>query len=416
VLHLVLSLAAVATFLFSGLILIRMRHWWSIIGMTVAKTLAASSVIPLAIWGVMLALIGVWRRSFGIFAFASVGTAIATWYGLLVTRPHNAFEETFGSDWEARIPPQLHERMMPSRRHFLPPRAHRGAFHRDIVVGKKLDTELPLLADLWEPPTDVPKTGLVLLYLHGGAWHYGDKDLGTRYFFRHLTGQGHVVLDLSYTMANKALLSDMIGDVKESVAWLKKNAARYGFDPARIVVAGGSAGAHLALLTAYTPNDHRFQPSYTKMDTSIRAVVAFYPPVDLRNIQLRSEMKYGEIFKPGSLLTRVLDRVGAYPLGLIPKMLGGTPDEVPELYALGSPVNHVSAENPPTLVIQGTHDVFDWLSDTRFFIQKLRAAGVTTVYVELPFTDHAFDLSLPRISPAAQTAFYDVDRFLALMV
>ncbi len=48
--------------------------------------------------------------------------------------------------------------------------------------------------------------------------------------------------------------------------------------------------------------------------------------------------------------------------------------------------------------------------------QLLRTAGVPSVLVEFPNSDHAFDLVLPRISPAAQAATYDVERFLALMV
>ena len=45
----------------------------------------------------------------------------------------------------------------------------------------------------------------------------------------------------------------------------------------------------------------------------------------------------------------------------------------------------------------------------------LQAAGVPSVELRLPRTDHAFDLFLPEVSPTAQTAMYDVDRFLALM-
>lgn len=405
----VISVLSLGTALYSGLILVRMRRWWSVIGLTVTKTTAASLAPLVALWGVVLGVIGVWRRNPFVAALAAIGTAISSTYTALVTRPHDAFERAFGPDWESRIPPSIAPRMLNSRLHLIPPRARTGAFHRNVVVGTQGATQEPLLADIWEPPLDVPRTGLLFLYLHGGAWHYGQKDLGTRYFFRHLTTQGHVVLDLAYTMAHKAQLPDMIGDVREAIGWIKRNAARYGVHPDRIVLSGGSAGGHLALMTSYTSHE-------AAGDLSVRGVVALYPPVDLRAIQLRSETKYGRIFQPDSLLSRVLKRAGAYPLGLIPKLVGGTLVDVPQQYVWGSPVNHVSAECPPTLIIQGTHDVFDWVNDVRFFVQKLRAARVPVVYVELPLTDHAFDLALPRISPAAQSAFYDIDRFLALMV
>jgi acetyl esterase/lipase len=52
----------------------------------------------------------------------------------------------------------------------------------------------------------------------------------------------------------------------------------------------------------------------------------------------------------------------------------------------------------------------------RTLAQRLEASGVPVVYVEFPQTEHAFDLViLPRLSPAAQAALYDVDRFLGLV-
>jgi acetyl esterase/lipase len=47
--------------------------------------------------------------------------------------------------------------------------------------------------------------------------------------------------------------------------------------------------------------------------------------------------------------------------------------------------------------------------------RRLQEVGVPSVYVEFPRTDHAFDMFLPRFSPVAQVAMYEVDRFLALM-
>ena len=80
-------------------------------------------------------------------------------------------------------------------------------------------------------------------------------------FFRHLINQGHVVLDLSYTMAHKRSCRPWSVMSKKQLCGLNANAPRYGIDEDRIVVAGGSAGAHLALLTAYTPNQPQFQPN-----------------------------------------------------------------------------------------------------------------------------------------------------------
>jgi acetyl esterase/lipase len=64
----------------------------------------------------------------------------------------------------------------------------------------------------------------------------------------------------------------------------------------------------------------------------------------------------------------------------------------------------------------GEHDVYvSEIGSAPALHRKLQEAGVPSVYVEFPRTDHAFDIFLPKVSPAAQAAMYDVDRFLALM-
>jgi acetyl esterase/lipase len=101
---------------------------------------------------------------------------------------------------------------------------------------------------------------------------------------------------------------------------------------------------------------------------------------------------------------------------MIGNPMGGTPEEVPDVYDLASPITHVSPECPPTLLLQGELDVIVPTYATREMHQKLLEAGVPSVYVEFPQTNHGFDLILPRISPSAQAATYDVDRFLAVVV
>jgi acetyl esterase/lipase len=96
--------------------------------------------------------------------------------------------------------------------------------------------------------------------------------------------------------------------------------------------------------------------------------------------------------------------------------LGGLPDEAPSMYDLVSPVMHVRAGVPPSLIFQGAHDDRVWVEATRAMVRKLEQAGAPVVYVEFPQTDHAFDIILPEFSPATQAAWYDLDRFLALMM
>jgi acetyl esterase/lipase len=418
--------------LLSALTLVRLKGRWTSMDVGMPKLLAGAWTPFLALVGGLGALLGLACKDSQAVLVGLFGAAVAARHVIRVIEPHEGFARAFGPDWEARIPPGLRARMLRGRYTLLPTDPPLGSWQRDVIFGTHVETGHPLLCDLWQPLDGVPRTRLGIIYLHGSAWHYIDKDMGTRRFFRHLAGQGHVVMDVAYTLAPRARLRAMVADVKRAIAWMKANAAEYGVNPERIVLVGGSSGGHLALLTAYTPNHPELQPSDVDADTSVRAVVSYYGLPDLRASHdyfqanpgsfPSGDTRLGRLFVDGveSLFRRmrILPSYGKFvtQLGLVSGLCGGIPAEVPELYDLGSPVNHVGPHCPPTLLLQGADDMGGMVPDVRRLHRALCEAGVASVYVEFPDTDHAFDLVFPKWAPAAQAATYDTERFLALMV
>ena len=414
------------------LTLIRLKPGRAAIWLWGPKLLTGALAPFLALAGGLGALLGLARKDRKMMWAGLFGAAVAARYVVKVTAPHDSFASAFGANWKSRIPPGLGARLLPRRYTPIPANPPKAIWQRNVVVGSHVETGDPLLADIWQPPDGAPRTGLAVIYLHGSAWAYLDKDMGTRRFFRHLVGQGHVVVDLAYTLAPKAQLRAMTADVKRAIAWIKANAAEYSVNPERVVLIGGSAGGHLALLAAYTPNHPQLQPADVEADTSVRAVVSYYGLPDLRASYDYFQTGFGHIPTGETRLERqVIDgmeslflRTGILPpdgefvgyTDLLPNLIGCAPDEAPELYRLGSPVNHVGPHCPPTLLLQGDHDLAGMLPDVRRLHRALHQAGVVSVYVEFLNTDHAFDLILPKWAPAAQAATYDTERFLALMV
>ncbi len=395
------------------------------------KRVASALSLRLAIAGGLGALAGLARLDLKAALAGLFGAAAAARHVRRVAAPHTAFEEAFGPDWRARIPPDLAARML-SHRWALTLGLSAPYVAYDLSYSTWPKTEEDLSCALWPPLKSARRTGLAILYLHGGGWHYGDKNRGTRTLFNHLIAQGHLVMEAAYTLAPKANLYGMLTDVKRAIAWLKINAAALGIDPERVVLMGASAGGHLALLAAYTPNAPRFQPANLDMDTSVRAVAAFCPPVDIAAAYHDWGARFGGWLTGRTTLEKwVISTLESlfYADGFLPPygryipvpqtpvgVTGGAPEAVPEVYRLASPLTHVGPHCPPTLLLQGTHDLYIDPSHACRLHKALRAAGVTSVYIEYADADHAFDLTMPKRSPAAQAAIYDMERFLALML
>jgi acetyl esterase/lipase len=390
----------------------------------------AFSSITILICG-LGSVLGVFRRDWKLAGAGALGLNLAARYIRTIPDSQDLFADAFGPDWQDQIS-QERRSQLPSQR-WSPVRIPPGGavFQQNLVVGQSIKNGRPLLADLWQPNPETPCSGLGLIYAHGSGWRIGDKDLGTRTFFRHLTGQGHVVLDLAYTLWPQADIKDMVGEVFQAIYWLKENSSDYGVNPERIVLMGGSAGGQLALTAAYAPNHLAFIPSTDAGDTSVHGVIAFYPPVDFlaQNFEIQEQlMKKPNVIDNAAInfITSLFMMRSEYFKGdnkgdletpnYISMIIGTDPEEDPELYQLLSPINHVGPHCPPTLILQGSDDCLVSAETVRKMHQKLQAEGVPSVMVEFSYTEHGFDLVFPQISPVAQAALNDVEHFLALLV
>ena len=385
----------------------------------VLQVIAVDLSPVLVVLGLLGAGLGWLSHAPGAVAAGLLGAGISAIYIARVTVSQSGFELAFGKDWETRILPAQESHMLKRRWSLGWPRTRAPRWERDIPFWTIPGTDRKLLCDVWQPPEGVPATGLAFVFLHGSAWWILDKDLGTRLLFRHLAAQGHVIMDVAYRLCPEVDIYGMVGDVKRAVAWMKANAASYQVNPARIVLGGGSAGGHLALLAAYTPHHPLLTPpELLGGDLAVRAVVSYYGPTDLRACYLHLDLARTidlpkvEIGLPGAATMKK----SMTDAGRMDTLLGGHLHQVPEAYELASPVAHVQAGCPPTLLIQGEPDVIEPAAATRVLYRKLVACGVPAVNIIYPLTNHAFDLLLPQVSPPAHAAHYYLERFLALMV
>jgi acetyl esterase/lipase len=382
--------------------------------------LIAGALSPLwAIMGAVGAVIGWVYQALWAIPIGIVGAGMMIWYIWRCTRDHNGFEKAFGAGWSDQISPEQAKHMVQKRwTWFLKMKASpEPSWERDIPFWAIPDTDRQLLCDVWRPANG-NVSGLAFIYFHGGSWTAMDKDFGTRPFFRHLAAQGHTVMDVSYRLCPEVDFYGMLGDIKRAIAWMKANASRYGVDPEKIVLGGGSTGGHLAMLGGYAPQHPELTPEDLKdTDLSVCGVVSYYGPSDVLAGYSHWKVKQrSEKMPPVPIGTKLAPSKAFLYGGRLDIFLGGHPEDIPGTYQLASPITHVHSGSPPTLLIQGDKDLLVPLDTTWALYNKLVESGVPAINVVFPWTEHIFDLILPQISPPAQSALYDVDRFLALLV
>ena len=399
----------------SGLFLIKTRNPFGWIALAFKLIPGAMSAVW-AIMGLTGAVIGWISKAYWAVPMGIVSAGMMSWYIWRVTRDHDGFEQAFGEVWLEQIHPEQARQMVQKRWNWIlnMKGSPESSWERDVVFRTIPDYDRELLCDIWRP-SNSKVSGLAFIFFHGSGWYLGDKDTGTRPFFRHLVSQGHTVMDVAYRLCPEVDIYDMIGDVKHAIAWMKDNASQFGVDPEKIVLGGGSAGGHLALLAAYAPDQTEFVPKdLNGAELSVRGVISFYGPIDLLSYYYYINLHRLEGFPPVSpgpdATIRKRDN------GRLDILLGGFPQEVPEVYQLASPNTHVHPGCPATLLIQGEQDFIASAETTNELHAKLVESGVPAINLVYPWTDHGFDVLLPQINPASQSALYDVDRFLALML
>ncbi|HEU4430409.1 MAG TPA: alpha/beta hydrolase [Myxococcota bacterium] len=226
----------------------------------------------------------------------------------------------------------------------------------------------------------------VLFQIHGGGWMIGDKREQAQPLMGLMAGDyGWVCVAVNYRLSPQATFPDHIVDVKRALAWIRANIADYGGDPSFVCVTGGSAGGHLAALTALSANDPRFQPGFEQVDTRVAAAAPFYGVYDFLD---RKQIRGSQSMIP--LLAK--------------HVFKKAPGADPELWDAMSPITRVSESAPPFLVIQGTHDTLVFVEEAREFVRALREKSRAPVaYLELHGAQHAFDVfHSPRCAHAIQ--------------
>jgi acetyl esterase/lipase len=228
--------------------------------------------------------------------------------------------------------------------------------------------ERPLRLNLARPARGAGPFPTVLC-IHGGGLCRGKRESCDE-LCRKLARRGYVAATVSYRLAPEHRFPAAIHDVKAAVRWLRAHAATYAIDPERIAATGSSAGGYLAQFLGVTPDVPRFEGDGGNADQSsaIRCVVNVYGPSDF--------VSDWETSVDGK--------------DVLPKVLGGSLETHRAAYIEASPLYWVTPAAAPTLCIHGTADRYVAHEQSRWLVERLRAAGVEADLLTLEGAGHGF--------------------------
>jgi len=208
----------------------------------------------------------------------------------------------------------------------------------------------------------------LVVWIHGDTWRDGSKaDCPIRW----LTDLGYAVASVGYRLSDAATFPAQLDDCRAAVESIATNAAAWGIDQDRIAVVGSGGGGHLAALVGLA-EEH-----------GVAAVAAIAAPTNLTTLGPEHD-------RPSSPASQ---------------LVGGPLPEFREAAQAASPLAHVSAGDPPCLIVHGEHDERVPLSQSLKFDAAMRAAGVESTLVVLAGGSHTPSLARDAVAGQALLAF-----------
>jgi acetyl esterase/lipase len=253
---------------------------------------------------------------------------------------------------------------------------------------------LALLLDVYKPSSP---NGYGIVVIPGSAWHRAlpysasllKESREFSAYLQKLSAAGYTTFVITHRAAPRFHFPAPVEDAQRAVRWVRQNAARYGIGPDRIGALGASSGGHLVSMlgTLDGRGSAENDDPVEKQSAKVQCVAALYPVTD-----------------PATVDT---------PVGLqaVTSFMGAPSRFDPKAFREAAPVNHVTADDPPFLLIHGDADRTVPYAQSAMMEAALKKAGVLVKLVRVPGGDHGSDF--PGNKQKADWAGMIVDWFEA---
>lgn len=245
---------------------------------------------------------------------------------------------------------------------------------KDVIYGRKFGTALTL--DVFTPQKDA--NGAAVIFVVSAGWRSDSRYVfvkaqpGTLYpQVKELLNRGYTVFAVVHGSQPKYTIPEIIADLNRAVRFIRYNAHDFNIDPGRIGIWGASSGGYLALIQGMA-GDRGIWNSKDPVDQTsdwVQAVVAYFPVTDFLNFgkigietsggPYAAALDFQEFDNKSHGFVRITDD-----------------NRVSKIKRQISPINHVSPDDPPTLIFHGDTDKLVPLQQSELMISKLKEAKV----------------------------------------
>jgi acetyl esterase/lipase len=228
-----------------------------------------------------------------------------------------------------------------------------------------------------------------VLIVHGGSWNSrGRGDHGQT--AQRLAHSGYVASTIEYRLVPEGVFPGAAQDCFCALAFLRAHAAEYGLDPGRVALLGYSAGGQLVSLLGTHAEDAALQDPGCPAGTTFApaAVIDGAGPADLRDLSGADAVK---------------------------RFVGVDLGEHPEVWAAASPIEWVSADDPPFLIVHAERDLVVEVSQSERFRDRLRSSGVDARLLELPGGGHILNEGTDLAHEVVEVSLETPEAWLAIV-
>lgn len=262
-----------------------------------------------------------------------------------------------------------------------PPQAPAGfTVLRDIdYVGA--DNKRQML-DLYLPEAKSDQPRPLVVYIHGGGWENGSKD-NAGVLFGLIKDRPYAGASVNYRLTNEATWPAQIHDCKAAIRWLRAHAKEHGIDAEKIAVFGISAGGHLVSMLGVTGGEKALEGElgpHRDQSSRVTCVLDFCGPSNFLTFGGK-----GSIINPDD------------PKSALAKLVGGPVKDKQDVARNVSPVNHLSSDDAPFLIIHGDKDTIVPYAQAQEFDTAMEAAKLPATLLTGTGGGHVF-FSAPLIA------------------